>query len=355
MMSTSVSRSASLAELAGLVDGELRGPGDLRITGVAALASAEPGQISWLTEARFISRLAQSRAGAALIPASLADSPKPAIVCADVEHALALILGHFAPSLPQPAQGIDARAQVAPDAVLGDGVAIGPFAVIESGAQIGARSIIDAGAYVGAECRIGEDCRLWPYVVVRERCTIGDRVLIHPHAVIGADGFGYYLRAGRHHKIPHLGGVMIGDDVEIGAGACVDRSKTGNTVIETGVKIDNLVQVAHNVVIGAHSVLCAQVGVAGSARLGKYVLLGGHVGIRDNIALGDRVQVAACSCVPQDVDAGVKMAGLPATEFRQYLREHASLRKLPELVAQLRELVRRVEELEAAADNSQDG
>jgi len=344
-----------LSELADLVGGTLRGPGDLRITGVAPLRAAEPGDIAWLSDTRYTARLAETKAAAVLVPASIEKTPQAAIVCASVDHALALVMNHFAPPVPHPPAGVDPTARVAADAVLGADVAVGPYAVVEPGARIGDGTILDAGVYVGADTIVGAHCRFWPYVVVRERCRTGDRVVIHPHAVIGADGFGYYLHQGRHRRVPHIGGVVIGNDVEIGAAACVDRSKTGNTVIDEGAKIDNLVQVAHNVAVGAHSVLCAQVGVAGSARLGKYVVLGGHVGIRDNITLADGVQVAACSCVPQDVEAGVKMAGLPAIEFRQYLREHASLRKLPDVVAQLRELTKRVEELEAAANHPTDG
>lgn len=351
----SAARSATLSELAALVQGELRADAKTRITGVAPLRAAGPGDISWLSDPRHAQRLAETKAAAVLVPRTLADIQRPAVVCASVDHALAQVMNFFAPPVPAPPRGIDPTARIADDAELGADVAIGPYAVVGAKARIGARTVLDAGVVIGAETTLGTDCRLWPYVVVRERCQLGDRVVIHPHAVIGADGFGYYLHEGRHRRVPHIGGVVIGSDVEIGAGSCVDRSKTGNTVVGDGVKIDNLVQVAHNVVIGAHSVLCAQVGVAGSARLGQYVVLGGHVGIRDNIALGDGVQVAACSCVPQDVDAGAKVAGLPAIEFRQYLRENASLRKLPDIVGQLRELIRRVEELEGAADNPPNG
>lgn len=347
--------ACTLGELATLVGGRVRGDAGRKITGVAPMHSAGPGDVTWIAEPRYAPRLAQSRAGAVLAPADIGETPMSAVLCRQVDHALALVMTRFAPPLPAPPVGVDPAARIAADAELAADVAIGPYAVVEAGARIGAGTVIDAGVYVGAQTQIGAHCRLWPHVVVRERCRIGDRVIIHPHAVIGADGFGYYLHEGRHTKVPHIGGVIIGDDVEIGACACIDRSKTGNTVIEQGVKIDNLVQVAHNVVVGAHSVLCAQVGIAGSARLGQYVLLGGHVGIRDNITLKDRVQVAACSCVPQDVEADTKVAGLPASEFRQYLREHASLRKLPELVSQLRELTRRVEELESAADHPSHG
>ncbi len=345
----------TLETLAKLVGGEVRGNATKRIAGVAPLQVAGPDELSWASDARQRSKLAGSSAGAVLVSDRFGQTPQPAIVCRNVDHALAQILATFAAPIPGPPVGVDAAAQVDPTAVLGAGVAIGPNVVIGADARIGDDSVLDAGVYIGPGVAIGGQCRLWPNVVVRERCVLGNRVTIHANSVIGADGFGYYFHEGRHERVPHLGGVVIGDDVEIGACACVDRSKTGNTVIGAGVKIDNLVQVAHNVVIGANSVLCAQVGVAGSAQLGDYVVLGGHVGVRDNIVLHDRVQVAACSCVPQDVEAGSKVAGLPAIEFRQYLRENASMRKLPGLVAQVRELLKRVEELEAAADDKPDG
>jgi UDP-3-O-[3-hydroxymyristoyl] glucosamine N-acyltransferase len=183
---------------------------------------------------------------------------------------------------------------------------------------------------------------------------LGDRVIVHPGAVIGADGFGYIYRRGAHHKYPHLGIVIVEDDVEIGACACIDRAKTGVTRVQRGAKIDNLAQVAHNVVIGADSILCAQVGVAGSTRLGRLVVLGGQAGIRDNITLGDNVMVAGCSCVPQDVPSGARIAGVPAVDARQYFRQHASLARLPDLITQMRDLARRIENLEAAADHKPD-
>jgi UDP-3-O-[3-hydroxymyristoyl] glucosamine N-acyltransferase len=257
----------------------------------------------------------------------------------------------LAPPLPAPPVGVHPSASVAESASLGAGVAIGPNVVIEAGARVGAHTILHAGVSIGQDSSIGDDGRLWNNVVVREGCHIGDRVVIQPNAVIGADGFGYYHHEGRHRHIPHTGRVIIGDDVEIGACSCVDRSKTGDTVIGSGTKIDNLVQVAHNVVIGENCLLCAQVGVAGSAVLGQYVVLGGHVGIRDNIVLHDGVMVGACSCVPQDVPAGTKVTGIPAVESRQFLREHATMRKLPALISQVRELAERVKSLEAAADD----
>lgn len=350
-----MSASRTLGEIAALIDGEIRGDPAIQITGVAPLHAAGSTELTWVAHPRHRSQLQITRAAAVLVGREFGPAHLATVSCDQVEHGLALVLASFAPPLSQPAEGVHPTALVHPSAVLGSKVAVGPYVVVEAGARVGDNTVLHAGASVGMESAIGCDCRLWNNVVVRERCRIGDRVIIHPNAVIGGDGFGYYLREGRHCKIPHLGGVMIADDVEIGACACVDRSKTGNTVIGPGVKIDNLVQVAHNVEIGAHCMLCAQVGVAGSTRLGSFVVLGGQVGIRDNIVLNDGVMVAACSCVPQDVEAGAKVAGIPATEARQHLREITSLRKLPGLIDQLQKIAKRVESLEAAADHKPDG
>jgi UDP-3-O-[3-hydroxymyristoyl] glucosamine N-acyltransferase len=349
-----MSTPLTLAEIAALVGGEVRGAGERRITGIAPLHAASASDITWIVHPKHRQALAESKAGAVLVNERFGNTPMPAVVCANVERAVAQLLGAFGPPPPTPEPGVHPSAVVAAEARLGEGVSVGPYVVIGPRATIGARTILHAGVHVGEDCAIGADCRLWNHVVVRERCRLGDRVIIHPGAVIGADGFGYYFDGGRHNKVPHPGIVVIGNDVEIGANACIDRSKSGATTIGDGVKIDNLVQIAHNVEIGANSVICAQVGIAGSARLGRMVVLGGQVGIRDNIVLHDGVLVAACSCVPQDVPAGTRMSGVPAVESRQFLRENASLHRLPELVAEFARLAKRVEKLEAAADDQQD-
>lgn len=349
-----MSRSLSLGQLAKLVGGDVRGDVDRAITGVAPLHAATASDITWVAHPRYRQQLATSRAGAVLVVESFGETPIDAIVCADVEHSLALVLAEFAPPIASPPVGVHPSAVVDASAALGEGVAVGPLVVIDAGASIGSGTILHAGVHIGAGCAVGSHCRLWNHVVVREGCRLGDRVEIHPGTVIGADGFGYYFRQGRQCKVPQTGGVVIGDDVEIGACSCIDRSKTGATVIGPGVKIDNLVQVAHNVEVGAHCLLCAQVGIAGSTRLGNYVVLGGQTGVRDNIAIGDGVMVAASSSLAHDVPAGSKIAGTPAVELQQFLRENASQRKLPGLFERLKKLTKRVDALEAAADHKQD-
>lgn len=203
--------------------------------------------------------------------------------------------------------------------------------------------------------RIGRDCLLWPNVVVRERVTIGDRVIIHPNVTIGADGFGYLQRADKHVKIPQIGTVVIEDDVEIGANTCIDRARSGITRIGRGTKIDNLVQVGHNVTIGEDCIIVAQCGISGSTSLGHHVVLSGQVGLTDHLRIGSAVQVAAKSGVFRNVPDGKVYRGIPATEYYQYARQQIGVRRLPKLMEQLRELARRVEWLESAADDTTRG
>ena len=215
------------------------------------------------------------------------------------------------------------------------------LAVVEEGTEL------HAGVYIGPGCRIGRGCVLWPNVVVREYTVIGERVVIHPNATIGADGFGYLYREGAHLKIPQIGRVVIEDDVEIGAGTCIDRARSGETRIGRGTKIDNLVQIGHNVQVGAHCILVSQAGVSGSCRLGHHVVLGGQVGVADHVELGDGAQVAAQGGVAQDIPPGVVHGGTPSVEVSAWRRQMASLRRLPDVLERLRALEQRVRQLES--------
>jgi UDP-3-O-[3-hydroxymyristoyl] glucosamine N-acyltransferase len=237
---------------------------------------------------------------------------------------------------------------VAPTANIADGVAIGPGVCVAAGARIGARTVLHANVYVGADTTLGEDCELFPNVVVRERCTLGNRVIVHACSAIGSDGFGYRWDGQQHAKIPQIGTVIIEDDVEIGSCSCVDRAKFGATRIGRGSKLDNLVQVAHNVTIGPHCILAGQAGTAGSVSLGAGVMLGGQCAVNDHTTMGDRSMLAACSGALADVEAGQIVSGLPAIPHRQFLREQTALRKLPELRAEFRKLQAEVESLKQA-------
>jgi UDP-3-O-[3-hydroxymyristoyl] glucosamine N-acyltransferase len=348
-----MSEGYRLAEIAKWVGGTVRGDANTLIGGVAGVAEAGASQITWLASDKYLSELRTSRAGAVLVAEDFGETPMPAILVPDPALAFSAVLERFAMPVPRPPVGVHPTALVAETAVLGAGTAVGPNVVIGEGAKIGERTVLHAGVFVGSETVVGRDCELWPGVVVRERCTLGNQVVIHPNTVVGADGFGYEYVDGRHAKIPQIGTVEIGDDVEIGANCCIDRAKFGATRIGAGTKIDNLVQIAHNVQIGPACVIVAQCGIAGSTRLGKGVVLGGKVGVRDHVALGDGVQAGACSCISKDWSAGTTLMGIPALDSRQFMRGQAKIRHLPEMAERLKELIKRVDRLEASADDSE--
>ncbi|MBN1344391.1 MAG: UDP-3-O-(3-hydroxymyristoyl)glucosamine N-acyltransferase [Phycisphaerae bacterium] len=345
----------TLAELAEIVGGEVRGDGGLAVTGVAAIDQAGPDDVTWVADPRYAEALAKSRAGAVVAANGFEPTPMPAILCEDPETAIALILECLAPPVWCPEPGIHPTAVVAGTAQLGQDVSIGPYAVVGERSVIGDRTSLHAHVVIGPDVTIGSDCAFWPHVVVRERSEIGSRVIVHPQVSIGCDGYGYRFAEGRHHRIPQTGNVRIEDDVEIGAGSCIDRAKVGTTVIGQGTKIDNLVQIAHNVEIGPHCLLVAQVGIAGTAKLGPYVVLGGKVGVRDHVSVGPGTKVAACSCIAQDVPAGVSLAGIPARDGQLWLRQQVLLDRFPQLHAHIRRLEKRVASLETAADHQQGG
>jgi UDP-3-O-[3-hydroxymyristoyl] glucosamine N-acyltransferase len=346
-----MNRQISLAEIAKWVGGAVRGDATTRIAGVAGVKEAEPTDITWLAHDKYAAQLRTSKAGAVLVPEQYGETPMPAVLCPNPSVALITVLEHFAVPLPRPAVGIHPAAIVASSAIIGSNVAIGPHVVIGELAEVGDGCVLHAGVFIGQETILGQACELWPRVVVRERCTLGNRVVVHPNSTIGADGFGYQFIKGQHVKIPQIGTVRIEDDVEIGANSCVDRAKCGATVIGRGTKIDNLVQVAHNVQIGPDCMIVAQTGIAGSARLGRLVVVGGQGGIRDHVTLNDGAQLAACSAVSKDVPAGAIMMGTPAVEHEEFVRERARIHRLPKMAEQLADLIKRVERLEASADH----
>jgi UDP-3-O-[3-hydroxymyristoyl] glucosamine N-acyltransferase len=257
---------------------------------------------------------------------------------ADPYAAMMRTLLLFDPGLPEIPVGVHPTAVVAPDARLADGVGIGPYVVVESAAEIGRGSRIAAGGYVGQGARLGEACHLYPRVYVGRQCILGSRVVIHAGTVIGSDGFGYAPIEGRFHKIPQIGIVEIADDVEIGANACIDRATFGKTSIGRGTKIDNLVQIAHNVALAEDGVIAALCGIAGSTRLGRGIRIGGQVGVTGHVRVGDGVSIAARAGVIGDLPDGASVFGFPARPHREALRAEATLRKLPDLLKRVRGL-----------------
>ncbi|MHC4982910.1 MAG: UDP-3-O-(3-hydroxymyristoyl)glucosamine N-acyltransferase [Planctomycetota bacterium] len=338
-------------EVADLVGGAVEGDESVEISAVASIEAAGGGDLTFAADAKHVAMLAASKAGAAIVGRDLGKAPMTLIRVQDVQAAVAKVLGSLAEPEELPAVGVHPSAVVAADAAVAQDAAVGPGVFIGGGAKVGPRCAVCANAVVGARAVVGEETVLAEGVVVRADCVIGQRVRIGPNSVIGSDGFGYYLVDGVHHKIPHAGNVVIEDDVEIGACSCVDRAKFGSTRVGAGTKIDNLVQVAHNVQIGKGCFLVGQSGIAGSAKLGDYVVAGGHAGIRDNITVGDKVQCAAFAAVASDVPDGQIVAGIPAGPAKQQFRIVKASAKVPELLKRVRELEARVKRLESSKDH----
>jgi UDP-3-O-[3-hydroxymyristoyl] glucosamine N-acyltransferase len=332
------------ADLARLLGGDFRGEPDREIIGAAGLEDAGEGYVSFVADKKGLPLAVKSRASCFIVGEFMEGLDAPQIRVENPQLAFARVLGRlYAAKLP-PA-GVHELAFVAGGAEVPSDASVGAFAYIAADAAIGAGTVIYPGVFVGEGTTIGRDCLLYPNVVIREGVTVGDRVIIHPGAVIGADGFGYFPHEGRHAKMPQVGGVVIGDDVEIGACTTIDRATTGNTVIGSGTKIDNLVQVAHNVSIGEHSIVISQAGIAGSCKIGSGVVLGGQTGLADHLTIDDGVMLAARSGVMHDLKKGV-YAGAPAVPRRDFMRATSYFFKLPELAAKIKALEEKLANIE---------
>jgi len=318
------------------------------ITGIATLTDAGEHDLSYVGSDAYLSEFSTTRAAAVLVSRKVhlpKDAATPALVVDDVDLATATLLERFAPPTARPPTGIDPTARIAPSAQLGEDIAVGPNVVIGERVRIGAGTVLHAAVFIGDDTALGDGCELYPHVVLRERITLGNRVIIHAGSVIGTDGFGYRWDGKNHVKIPQIGTVIIEDDVEIGSCVCIDRAKFSATRIGRGTKIDNLVQIAHNVEIGPHCIIVGQAGIAGSAKLGTGVVLGGQAAVRDHATIGDGAMAAACAAIADDVEPKMIVSGMPALPHRQSLREQAAIRRLPDLVVQVRKLQEEVEKL----------
>jgi UDP-3-O-[3-hydroxymyristoyl] glucosamine N-acyltransferase len=334
-------------DLAARVNGRVEGDGSVRISGVAALKDAEPGDISFLANPRYAAGVAETRASAVVVAADWTGKSSATIVrVGNPDAAFAEIVEQLAPPPVAPAPGIHPTAVIAADAVLGAGVSVGPHAVLEPGVRVGDRTAIGAGCCLGRATSIGRDGRLYPLVSTREGVAIGDRVIIHNGAVIGSDGFGYVREKTGWKKIRQTGTVAIGDDVEIGANVTIDRARFGKTVIGNGVKIDNLVQIAHNVEIGEGTAIAAQTGISGSSTVGRNAMLGGQTGIAGHLTIGDGAICGAQSGVTKDIPPGTFVSGYPAMPHDKAKRMHAHVMRLPELKETVKDLEKRVRALE---------
>src|SRR6184192_25482 len=332
----------TLQQLATTSGGELVGDPSLQIMGAASLGDATPGEISFFANRKYVALLRKTRASAVFVPADFAEAITPAqIRVANPTKAFEQVVFKFAPKAIAFTPGIHPTAVVDPSAQIGKCVSIQPHAVIESGARIGDDTIIGAGSYIGHETVIGPGCLIYPRVTIRERSRIGSRVIIHSGAVIGADGFGFEMVDGRQEKIQQLGIVQIDDDVEIGANTTVDRARFGRTWIQQGVKIDNLVQIAHNVVIGKNTVIAAQSGIAGSVQIGQRVLIGGQVGVIGHIEIGDNTAIGAQSGISKNISGGAWWAS-PAVPLAEAKQQIAWVRRLGKLVARVKDIEKKL-------------
>ena len=335
----------TLGELARLVGGKVSGEPQTPIQGIAPLHQAQPGDITVVLARRYMAQLADSRATAVLLDRHL-PVDRPAIRVAEPHLGFITLLEYFAPSAP-PSYTVDPRAVLAPDVALGAQVSIGPYVVIGPGCRIGERVVVYPGTYIGAGCEIGAESILYANVSIYPRVHIGRHVIVHSGAVIGADGFGFFpLPDGSYRKIPQIGRVIIGDAVEIGANTCIDRATMGDTIIETGAKLDNLVLVGHSTVVGAHSVLAGQVGLAGSVRIGRRVRMGGQSGVADHVSVGDEVSIGGQAGIAADLEPGSQVLGTPAIDGMTFKRTHFYSHRLGELFQRVKQLQRRLEQLE---------
>ena len=336
----------TLDTVAKAIDGTVVGDGSVEIRGVAGIREAQEGDLTFLANPRYEPYLQCTNASAIIVAENHLASRKPLIQNPNPYLAFLKAVRFFQGETERPAPGVHATVVLAPDAVVDATATIGPHVVLERGATVGPRSIVHAGCYIGARARIGADSLLYPNVTLREDCAIGDRVIVHSGAVIGSDGFGFVRDGQIHRKLPQVGNVVVEDDVELGACVTIDRATTGTTRIGAGSKIDNLVQIAHNVQIGRNCLVVAQVGISGSTVLGDDVVLAGQVGIVGHIEIGAGAMIGAKSGVSKSVKAGERLFGYPALPLGQAKRIEASLRHLPELIQTVRQLRRRVEELE---------
>ncbi len=317
----------TLKEIVEYVGGRISGAKDVSIVGVAPLADATERHLSFLANPKYLPQVESTRAAAILVSNDLPGDSDRWIRVADPYFAMASVVARFFAGRPAP-KGISPMASIAPSAKLGSNVAVGSFTSIGDEVVIGDNVTIYSNVAIESASRIGEGTIIYPQVSIYERSIIGRRCILHSGVVIGSDGYGFATHQGRHHKIPQVGIVRVEDDVEIGAGTTVDRAALGETVIGEGTKIDNLVQIGHNVRIGRHCLIVAQVGIAGSTELGDYVAAAGQVGIGGHLKIGKGAQLGAKSAVLHDVDDGAKVMGNPAVPFREFARRELALKRL---------------------------
>jgi len=344
-----------LSELSAMIEGTVTGQPDLKITGAASISRAGSSEITFVNSEKYLDDFLQSDAAAAIVNCDLELTEKPCIQVENVEAAFIKIVEQFQPPVERKKIGISPQATVSASAIICDDVCIHPGAVIMDNVEIGFGSVIYPNVTVMENSCIGANVRIFPGAVLYENTVVGDRAVIHAGAVLGAFGFGYRSKAGQHELSAQLGNVVLGDDVEVGANSTIDRGTYDSTTIGSGTKLDNLVMIGHNCVVGDHNLFCSQVGIAGSSTTGDYVVMGGQVGIGDHINIGSRVELGAKSGVMHDIESGQRMFGSPAKPARDEMQILASRAKLPEMRKTLKKIVKQIDQLtESKDDTSQD-
>jgi len=342
--------SRSLGELTALVSGELRGNPALEISGIGDLRNAGPDQLSFLANSKYFQAAKSSRAGAILVSTGVTEVFSSSVIyVTNPSAAFGMVAALFAPEPLPVRSGIHPTAVILDGVELGENVYVGPGAVLEAGVKLGDHSSVGANCYLGHEVTVGSGCIFYPNVTVRERCRIGNRVILHSGAVIGSDGFGYEFQNGQFVKIPQQGYVQIDDEAEIGSNTTIDRGRFDRTWIQQGAKIDNLVMIAHNCVVGKHSVIVAQTGLSGSSSTGAYVTLAGHVGTVGHIHIGDQATVTAKSGVTKDIPAKQVYRGAPARPIKESMELEVLYHRLPELFKRIRALEKELAAAKAKA------
>lgn len=332
-----------LKELAKLVGGEVVGDAEVVIKGVASLEEAKEGDITFCVNHKYLPLLFKTRASAIIVDKNFPENGKPMIRADNPYSAVAKILNLLKEEKKE--DQIHPTAVIGKNVEIGKGVSIGAYAVIEEGVRIGEKTVISAHTYIGKKAIIGKETFIHPRVTIGERVVIGNKVVIESGTVIGSEGFGYYEENNRYHKIPHLGTVIIEDEVEIGANVTIDRATLGKTWIKRGTKIDNLVQIAHNVTIGENCIIVAQVGISGSVKIGDGVILAGQVGVCDHLTIGEGVKVAARSVVTKDIPPHSFVSGYPARDHKEERKIKASLPRLPSLLKEIQEIKKKLNTL----------
>ena len=336
-------------EIAAQIDGEVLGDASVELTGFAPADKAKAGDLTFAENPTYFHRAEQSAASAIMVDGEFTSGKKTLIRVPNARIAFAKVLPLFFPEATFP-PGIHPTAVVAPSAKVDPTAHVGPHCVVGEQVAVGARCVLHGGNHLGAQCVLGADTQLFPNAVLYPRTQVGQRVRIHAGAVIGSDGFGYVLDSGAHRKVPQIGHIIILDDVEIGANTTIDRGALGPTTIGRGTKIDNLVQIAHNVAIGEHCLIVAQAGVAGSTKLGNFVTLAGQVGLAGHLKIGNKATVAAQSGVMHDIPDGEKWFGYPAQPDRQTKRQILAIQQLPELIRRLADLEKKLSEISGGAE-----